>query len=346
MKKILYITNVPTPYKTRLFSELAKRVNLTVVYERNLSNDRDTNWSTSVKGDGYKNYVLMGNKCRMLFDLLSIKFRQFDEIIISNLNSTIQCACMFYLRLRRIPFSLNIDGNYFLEKTNLKMVLKKILINLSTKIIVAGEINACELSKYFPSKKIQPLYFSSFSGKELDLSEISQERENFVLVVGSYFDYKGMDIALNVARLDRNIHYKFIGMGKRCESFQKKFHTENDTNVEFIPFLQKEELNAEYQRCSVFMLPSRQECWGLVINEAAMFGSPIVSTWGSGAAVEFLKEKYSEYLVEPGNSRALYVALKKCMCSNNAEYCSFLKKKSKKYTIEEMVENHLALFDL
>jgi len=61
-----------------------------------------------------------------------------------------------------------------------------------------------------------------------------------------------------------------------------------EANLMSLP--EDKELEEEYKTCAMLVLPTRQECWGLVINEAASFGMPIVSTWGSGAAVEFLSK--------------------------------------------------------
>ena len=92
----------------------------------------------------------------------------------------------------------------------------------------------------------------------------------------------------------------------------------------------------------MLVLPSRQECWGLVISEAASFGMPIVSTWGSGAAVEFLADAYPQYLAKPGDSESLYQCIRTLMNSTEKKaYSDFLLEKSKKYTIEEMAKIHL-----
>ena len=116
--------------------------------------------------------------------------------------------------------------------------------------------------------------------------------------------------------------------------------------MEIIPFLQKQDLEKEYKSCAMLVLPSRQECWGLVINEAASFGTPIVSTWGSGAAVEFLGDDYPQYLAKPDDAEDLL----KCIHSlfNEKEkdgYCTFLVRRTKEYTIERSVQKHLAVID-
>ena len=91
----------------------------------------------------------------------------------------------------------------------------------------------------------------------------------------------------------------------------------------------------------MLVLPSRQECWGLVINEAASFGTPIVSTWGSGAAVEFLADKYPQYLAKPGDSESLYHCIRSLVNSKDQqEYRQYLLQKTKQYSIERSVEAH------
>ena len=41
---VLYLTNLPAPYRVDFFNELGKEVNLTVLYERQTAGDRDARW--------------------------------------------------------------------------------------------------------------------------------------------------------------------------------------------------------------------------------------------------------------------------------------------------------------
>ena len=116
-------------------------------------------------------------------------------------------------------------------------------------------------------------------------------------------------------------------------------------NIEVIPFLQKSDLEDEYRKCSLLLLPTRQECWGLVVNEAASFGTPIVSTWGSGAAMEFIGDDYPQFLAKPSDADSLLECVKWCLKADNSEYTAFLKEVSKKYSIERSVDAHLKAFE-
>ena len=169
-----------------------------------------------------------------------------------------------------------------------------------------------------------------------------------MLVVGQVADYKGLDVALDAAKeLDQRLRFRFVGTGGKTEEFMSLVERSGLDNIEVIPFLNQDLLFKEYQTAGLFVLPSRQECWGLVVNEAAACGCPIVSTWGSGAAVEFVSHIYPKLLAEPDS----YESLASAICaffrlpdSEKNDYSLFLKEKSAQYTIEEMVEAHLDLF--
>ena len=101
-----------------------------------------------------------------------------------------------------------------------------------------------------------------------------------------------------------------------------------------------------HKKCSLFVLPSRQECWGLVINEAASYGIPIVSTYGSGAAVEFLSKDYPQYLAIPGDAQSLLRCIESALNADREEYSRYLIEKSKQYSIEKGVKAHTEAFEL
>lgn len=134
-------------------------------------------------------------------------------------------------------------------------------------------------------------------------------------------------------------------MGKRTTEFLTDTHADQMKNVEIIPFLQKDVLEEEYKKCSMLVLPTRQECWGLVVNEAASFGTPVVSTNGSGAAIEFLFEKYPFLLAEPDNAENLAEVIKAARNMNLKDYSKYLIEKSKMYSIEHSVECHMKAFE-
>lgn len=338
MKKVLYISNIEVPYRTEFFNQLSKSVDLTVLYERKKSANRDEKWTSSIKAN-YKIEYLNGIKVKneYTFDIKILKYifsKKYDKIIIGCYNSPSQILAILFMRLFRKKYILNLDGEYFLEGKEFKQRIKRFLIKGAQDYLIAGEKSGDNLTKFVPKEKVHPYYFSSLTEKELmeNSKHINQNLNNTILVVGQYFDYKGLDIALECAKLDQSIKYKFVGSGKRSELLKDKVKEMKLNNVEIVPFLNKEELYKEYQECMCLLLPSRRECWGLVINEAASFGCPIISTKECGAAIEFIVE---EFLANSNDFKDLYEKINSFKNMNNLdEYKRKLIEKNKKYTIE------------
>ena len=139
--------------------------------------------------------------------------------------------------------------------------------------------------------------------------------------------------------MEKQLHFKIIGTGNRTEELLNKVHDLNIKNIEVISFLEKAKLAEEYLKCKLLVLPSKQECWGLVINEAASYGTPIVSTYGSGAAIEFLEDEYPFFLAKPNNIYDLDEKINNFLKFKNLSlFEEYLLNKSEKYTIENMVE--------
>ncbi len=350
MKNVLYISNIEVSYRTKFFNELSKKCNLTVLYERRKSKNRNENWTKSEKSN-YKIEFLNGVKIKneSAFSFKIFKYildKKYDTIIFGCYNSFVQMITILFMKLFRKKYSLNIDGEVFInENSGLKNKIKKFFIRGAEKYFVASEKSAEAIKNITKSNNIYPYYFSSLTTKEIEENRknINVNKNNYILVVGQYFYYKGLDIALEVASKDKSLKYKFVGMGYRTEIFEEKAKELNCLdNIKIIPFLEKKELFKEYQNCKMLLLPSRQECWGLVINEAASFGCPIVSTYGSGSAIELLEDKYSQFIAKPNDVGDLYQKIKNLNHYDNIEeYKNYLMEISKKYNIENMVKKHI-----
>lgn len=349
MKKVLYISNIEVPYRVRFLNELAKHCDLTVLYERRRSSNREKSWAKSTEGlyrTKYLRGIKIGGEYCFSFGILKEIFSQYDCIIVGCYSSVVQMMATLTMRLFRKPYMINLDGEPFLEGNEAKTKLKRFFLQGAEKYLVAGDKAAESVRKIAGKKEIFPYYFSSLSMDEIQShgqAEVDRSTD-MTLVIGQYFDYKGMDIALKAAQMDPQHRYKFVGMGVRTSLFVQDFQIPD--NVEIIPFLQKEDLEAEYRKCSMMVLPSRRECWGLVINEAASYGMPIVATWGSGAAREFLADAYPQYLAKPEDPEDLLRCINLCRSSDKLEeYSSFLRDKSRQYHIEQNVRAHLAAFE-
>lgn len=344
MKKVLYITNIPVPYRVKFFNALARSCDLTVLFERRRGENRDAAWTGSEPirfRAKFLRGIPLGAENGMSFGIFREVCAGYDAVIFGCCNSPVQLMAMLFLRLTRRPYLLSTDGEMFLEKTGLKGKLKRFFLSGADGYLAAGERSAESLKVISGGKSVIPYYFSALSEEEARANAaVKLPRGETIAVVGRYYPYKGLDVALEAAKLAPDLHFRFVGMGERTACLCRE--QEIPENVEIIPFLQKEEMQHLYASCRMLVLPSRQECWGLVIGEAASFGTPIVSTWGSGAAAEYLGREYPQYLAKPGDARSLLDCIRRLTREEDlARYRSFLLQTASQYTIEESVRAHL-----
>ena len=79
--------------------------------------------------------------------------------------------------------------------------------------------------------------------------------------------------------------------------------------IEFLDSIESwEQLRVEYERASVFCLPTLQEGFGIVFVEAMSHGVPIVAV-RAGAVPEVAPDGVTSILVEPGDAPAVAKAI-------------------------------------
>jgi glycosyltransferase involved in cell wall biosynthesis len=82
-----------------------------------------------------------------------------------------------------------------------------------------------------------------------------------------------------------------------------------DERVTFAGPRDRDELVGFYAEADVFVLPSRSEPWGMVLNEAAAAGLPLVATEQAGASHDLIEDGVNGFRVPAGDVDALREAL-------------------------------------
>ena len=98
-----------------------------------------------------------------------------------------------------------------------------------------------------------------------------------ILAVGQFIHRKGFDVLLQAARtMDKNIGIYIVG-GKPTEEYLQIQKENNLTQIHFEGFKTKEELAMYFKAADIFVHPTREDIWGLVINESMAYGLPVVT---------------------------------------------------------------------
>jgi glycosyltransferase involved in cell wall biosynthesis len=108
------------------------------------------------------------------------------------------------------------------------------------------------------------------------------DRRFTVLFVGRFYRRKRIDVLLRAAALLRGripeLEVRIVGNGPCAESLRALAASlDLNATVSWLGDISRAELAAEYNRASVFCLPSVQEGFGIVLLEAMAAGKPIVA---------------------------------------------------------------------
>lgn len=360
--KVLYLSNIPSPYMVNFFNELGKECQLTVLFERNTSSERDKSWE-QYEFRNFEGIVMHGINtavdaafCPQVVKY--IKRNRYDFIFVTNPSTPTGIWAIEYLKLRRIPFILESEGGFAKDGKGLKEKFKKQLMSGALLYFSTTEMD----DKYFlmygaVKEKIVRYPFTSLYEKDLLAETTTQlkkidmkhalgiKEEKMILLVGQFIYRKGNDIMLNACKnIDKNTAVYFIG-GTPTQEYLKLKDELGLSHVHFVEFVSKQELKSYYIASDLFVLPTREDTWGLVINEAMAYGLPVITTHMCIAGLALVENNVNGFLVPVDDVEALtdrineiltHDELRDKMAHRNLEKIQW-------YTYENMAKRHIEL---
>jgi len=362
--KILFLTNIPSPYRVDFFNEIGKYCDLTVLFERKKADNRNDKWLKD-KFNNFESIYLSGFKTfddsSLSFEVLNWLKKDYDLIIIGGYSTPTGILAIKYLNFKGIPFIINSDGGMIKEKENkLKYYFKKHLISSASAWLSTGKKTNEYLEYYganrnmifeypFTSIKEKEILKNSVTNnKKLTLKrELNIEEEKIILSVGQFIKRKGFDILLRSAKnLDDKIGIYIIG-GKPTQEYLNLKNKLELNNIHFLDFMNKKRLRKYYLLADLFVLPTRRDIWGLVINEAMANGLPIITTNKCVAGLELIENNKNGYIIPINNEKILSNRIKKILKDktlmkkmNKNNLC-----KIRNYTIQKMAKKHIEIFN-
>lgn len=366
--KVLYFSDIPSPYSVAYINELGKLADVTAVYETLSSKERDASWkffeAPNVKLIIMKG-LLLGPRKKLTLDAFKFiwKFRQ-SKIIIANPLTLCGIMSIFFCKLLRIPFILQSEGGLAKNGKGLKEHFKKFVMQGAT-LYLSGmnPKNDYFLTYGATAEKIKQYPFSSLyrkdfpdricfsSNKNTFKESLGMSSKPMILYVGRFLHVKGVDILLHAfAKLKNEANLYLVG-GMETPEHRKILSEKNIKNVHYVDFVGITELRKYYSAADVFVLPTRSDTWGLVINEAMTYGLSIVTTDRCVAGLELIDNGINGYLVPSENPKALAEKIDFLLDNPNLRDKIALNnfEKIKDYNYENMarvIYNHLLTLDI
>ena len=358
MKRIFIQTNIPVPYKVDFYNELGKMCDLTVVFEARRIENQKFNWNDDKKQHFNAIYLNdMLNEHKVNFSILKyIDKEKFDVFVIAAFHTFTGQLALWALKLRKIPYFFETDGAFKpLKEGRLKYIYKKWLISNASKYLSPSLVSDKYLNYYgVKNKDIYRYPFASTLASEVLKAPLSDKekyllkakygiKEDKVIIgVGQFIPRKGFDVLLNSLTLLNNpkVGCYIIG-GTPTEDYLTIIKNNNLQNIHFLSFLDRKTLAEYYRLSDVFVLPTREDIWGLVINEAMANGLPVITTDKCNAGLAMVTNENGA-IIPVDSTKKLAKSLKLILSDDTLRYSMGEKSLDVifNFTIEKMAEKH------
>ncbi len=348
-RKILFFTNYFAPYRVGLFNELSRLSNQQVEFLFDNEIDPDRTWKINRKTIKF-NYHIMNSKLDIIKKCLAIKPKfiiscefglrtilciisgriiKAKVIVFSELMPSSENSCSLLRKFVRKIIASMIDGGIAVGKES-----RQYLINIGVaknKIVIApdavdNEFFIKESAKY---------------KKEYLRNMFNIPAAYFVFIyVGSTSFRKGTDLLFRACKaVSRQTSKKILclivgdGIIKKSENNLLKYYDKKI--IKIINFQQPRSLIRYLVLSDCLIFPTRNDVWGMVVNEAIACGLPVMASKYAGSTTELIDNGRDGYIFDPLNNSSFESTMLKCV--NNR---SVLKKFSNRAKSKLKLNNH------
>ena len=170
--KVLFLANIPSPYRVDFFNELGKKCDLTVTFEGIKATDRNMEWKSDIPKN-FKAIYLKGKRIKsdsfFCPEIIGVLKKKWDRIIIGVYSTTTSMLAIEYLKFSKKPFYIEADGGIIQKDKILKYKIKRHFISSASEWICSGTKTMDYLVYYGAERKQCNLFsFSSLTKQDLN----------------------------------------------------------------------------------------------------------------------------------------------------------------------------------
>jgi glycosyltransferase involved in cell wall biosynthesis len=337
--RVAFVSPEPTPYRAPLLDRVAARedIDLTVIYAARTVAGRS--WAVETR---HRTVFLNGVNVPGVREILhhdypvtpgvlrALRAAQPDCVVVSGWSTFASQAAVGWCRIAHVPYVLLVESHDSGPKTGWRHVVKRTvvppLVREAASVLVVGSL-ACESVLALGAAPERVRTFTNTIdvdafGDQAD--ELAARRPELraalglgtddvaVLTVCRLAPEKGLDTLVRaIAEADDpRVALVLVGEGPergRLETLARDL----GARATFAGARPWEQVVEAYAAADVFCLLSEREPWGVVVNEAAACGLPLVLSDRVGAAYDLLRDGENGILLPPGDVRAAVEALRR-----------------------------------
>lgn len=307
MIKAAFVTVVPSPYQRDILRALARQpeVDLSVYYlEESVP---ESPWPRQPLAS-YERVLpgfwfhLGSGRCHLNWSLPDL--RSYDIVVMNTLMS-LTGQWLIRTALRRKPWIF--WGERLGARRRGPHAACAAMLHRATAIAAIGTFAEEDYRVRFP----EPQYFNIPYHCDLDSFMMtprrSREDGNVVfLCCGQMIARKGIDLLfIAFQQLPAQARLLLVGPEAQLADFLAPLPPAVRERIEYAGFQAPENLPKFFGRADVFILPSRYDGWGVVVNQALGAGLPIICSSMVGAGLDLVEKEVNGLIFPTGDAMAL-----------------------------------------
>ena len=331
--RVAFLTPLPTPYRQPLLERLVATADAEVFVYYFSATESDRSWQVSVPA-GPRFRVLRGKSIAFMGKKSFINhwnpglFRELDEgdfdlVVVPGYALLSSQMAIAWAWLRRKPYVISSESHLSEPRSWLKRAVKEPLVRLAVSraaaCLATGTLSK-EYLCHYGARPERVFFFPNTPDVDWFIRRSDELRPSrgelrrkwnvpdgpTIIFVGRLIQVKGVDILVKAfAEVKRQLpaaQLLIVGDGPEQESLRALAEESGvGDHVHFLGFRQGNDLVELYVCADVFCLPSRHEPWGVVVNEAAACGLPLVVSDRVGAGPDLVCSGANGYIVPAGD---------------------------------------------
>ena len=360
MKSVFFLFSHPAPYKVNLFNGLAKSLELTVFFERTLG--RYAQQQYIPKSQWQFRYrmlkgIKIGNENHLSFEVIQhLKQHRYDAIVMNGYSTFTEMLTILFLQRKKIPYYLYVNGGVIRQDPWWRFALKKRLVSKAKGFLSPSPLVDPYLIHYGAKQEtiFHYPYATIFANEILPTPLTKQEKlslrktiglplqGNLLIAVGQFITRKNFFPLLKTwEKVPKDRILVLIGDGKEKRRYEKWIQRHNLNHVILKPFQPKNLLLSMLRASDGFILLSKEDIYGHVINEALSQGIPVLTSDKVASGQVLIKPEKNGLILPLHALEHLPKAVHALLQIKNPEASL---QTARENTIEMMVKVHLEFF--
>jgi glycosyltransferase involved in cell wall biosynthesis len=311
--RVALLTEIPAPYRIPLFNALAGIVELRVAFLA-AADPRRPFYDLHADEWRFDHIVLRGPALRrggrwlVLSHGVIRELRRFrpDAVAVGGWNQPAFWLALAYCRLGRVPLFVWVESTAREARSESApfRLARRVMTRAAAGAFVPGTAAAAyarDLGFRLVEQAPNAVDGDVFAAAAVDRA--GREACTF-LYVGRLDPEKGVETLLTAFEQVPG-QLVIVGSG----ALEDGLRARAGNRVQFVGPVGRDELVRHYAQADVLVLPSESEPWGMVLNEAAVAGLPLVASNEAGGAHDLVEDGANGYRVGARDVQALRVAM-------------------------------------